>query len=203
MLRPRRPPSQEILRRQPTLSRRRFHRDHRRRSSRLDRRNGPDDDKRHVLAVGKCNNAPEAESLAYRLIGDEERGCARIRWEGPTDHKASDLLATRLELDDQDDTIDAASVLAEILDDGPVWVKEAIDRMATAGFSKDQAKRAKAKLHAYSLKVGKPGDLEQGWQWSLPTRRERQESEECSTPNLATLAPFVHSSGRVQNGHTP
>ena len=38
-----------------------------------------------------------------------------------------------------DDRDDVAAVLAAILEDGPQWVKDCLDRMAAAGFSKDQA----------------------------------------------------------------
>ena len=57
--------------------------------------------------------------------------------EGPVADSAADLLA----LSDTDtDSRDAADVLLEILSDGPMWVKDAVDAMADAGFSKDQAK---------------------------------------------------------------
>ena len=52
-----------------------------------------------------------------------------------------------------DDREDASEVLAVVLADGPVWVKDAFARMDEAGFSKDQAKRAKTKLRACSVKV--------------------------------------------------
>jgi hypothetical protein len=58
--------------------------------------------------------------------------------------------------------------LAQVLRDGPLWVKQAIDRMSEAGFTKDQARRAKERLKVRSEKFGKPGDAEQGWKWVLP-----------------------------------
>jgi hypothetical protein len=125
----------------------------------------PDDEARRVLAVSKCNLAAPAPSLAYRLVESAEHGCARVQWEGTTAHSAADLLAIRQA--PGEDEADAGDVLARILSEGPRWVKEVFDEGATAGFSKDQMKRAKAKLGVRSVKVGKPGDAESGWQWTL------------------------------------
>jgi len=68
--------------------------------------------------------------------------------------------------------------------------------MAEAGFSKDQAKRAKAKIKARSVHVGKVGDADQGWQWELP--REHQGSEGSGTQNPAPLAPLALPSDEVE-----
>lgn len=145
----------------------------------------PDDETRRVLAVTKCNVAKIAPALAYRLVDAPEHGCARISWDGATSHSAADLLAIApLPGDDEQD---AAGVLAEVLADGPCWVKDAIDRMAEAGFSKDQAKRAKGKLKVHSVKVGKPGDADSGWRWELP--RERQGSEGGTVSDLRPSHP--------------
>jgi RecA-family ATPase len=138
----------------------------------------PDDDTRKVLAISKCNLAAHAPSLAYRLVAAEEHGCARVEWLGTTGHKAADLLAAQS--NDDDDTSDAKTVLAAILSDGPKSVKTVLAEGAEAGLTKDQLKRAKRKLGADSIKVGKPGDPESEWQWSLP-RREHEESEGSGT----------------------
>jgi hypothetical protein len=133
----------------------------------------PDDETRRILAVSKSNLAAEPPALAYRLVTSDEHGCARIVWEGATAHRAGDLLSTRADSDD--DQADATDVLASILDDGPMWVKEVFDAMAEAGFSKDQAKNAKKKLKVRSRKVGKPGDTDTGWKWTLPKGVEGSE----------------------------
>lgn len=126
----------------------------------------PDDPERRILAVTKSNIGRIPPALAYRITEHAELGCGRIEWLGPTDHTAGDLVATVTEHDA--DATDAASVLEEILSDGPVWVKDAVDRMAAAGFSKDQAKRAKTRIRARSVKHGAPGDADSGWRWELP-----------------------------------
>lgn len=152
----------------------------------------PDDDTRRILAVSKSNLAATPSALAYRLIDSPEHHCARVQWEGATTHSAADLLTGRDE--GHEDRHDAAAALSEVLSDGPVWAKVAFDAMAEAGFSKDQAKRAKSKLGVTTAKVGKPGDAEQGWQWELP-RRARQGCEGGALSDPAPFAPFVPPSG--------
>lgn len=149
----------------------------------------PEDDSRRILAVSKSNLAALPESIAYRLVSDEEHGCGRIQWEGTTNHRADDLVSDRHE-DPDDDQADAARVLESILADGPMWAKDVIDEMGRAGFSKDQAKRAKARLKATSAKHGKPGDAEQGWKWALPGLTEER-TEGCEEGALSEPAPFA------------
>lgn len=113
----------------------------------------PEDETRRVVAVAKTNLAAVPPALAYRLIGDDEHGCARLQWLGEVAPTADQLVAPAVQ--DDADHADATAALREILVDGPVWVKDAFDRMAEASSSRDQAKRAKAKLGARSVKVGK------------------------------------------------
>ena len=154
----------------------------------------PEDDTRRVLAVSKCNLAERATALAYRLVADELRDVARVQWEGPTEHTADGLLVLRDEREHagDDDALDAVDALGDVLADGPVWVKEVFDAMRAAGFSRDQSKRAKSKLKARSVKVGKPGDAEQGWQWELPgsARRVHEASEGSHVPTCTPFAPL-------------
>lgn len=144
----------------------------------------PDDEGRRILAVSKCNLAPITDALAYRLVDASEHGCARVHWEGSVAHSASDLLA----LPDRDaDGRDVADVLVEVLADGPMLVKDALDAMVDAGFSKDQAKRAKAKAGVRSVKFGKPGDRESGWKWELRPRQGSEESRRAHQhPSLSS-----------------
>jgi AAA domain len=156
----------------------------------------PDDEtgRRRVLARSKGNLAPPWRSLAYELVTDETRNVVRVRWLGETSVTGDQLLAVRPDEPD-DDGDDAAAVLAQVLTDGPLWVKQAIDKMAEAGFSKDQAKRAKRKLKVRSVKHGAPGDADQGWKWVLPGSEGSTEGGEGSGgAHPAPFAPFVHPS---------
>lgn len=149
----------------------------------------PEDDSRRILAVSKNNLAPIGDALAFRLVNAPEHGCARVAWEGTTTHRAVDLLSVR---DDDIDTRDAADVLREVLADGPLRVKDALEKMAEAGFSKDQAKRAKSKAGVRSVKFGKPGDADSGWQWKLPPRK-RAVPEESEGEGGARIHPSLPS----------
>lgn len=64
----------------------------------------PDDDTgtARVLAPVKCNLAPEPPALAYRLVSDELRGCARVQWDGISEHRASALLSEPASDDERD-----------------------------------------------------------------------------------------------------
>jgi hypothetical protein len=190
---------------------------------------------RSVLAVGPHPEQPDTEKVAVLAKANMTDRFAvpavRFRIEsatvphpdgGEVDTAHVVLLGEQLGIDSDailtandrsDDQHDAATVLAAVLADGPVWVKDAVDAMAEAGFSKDQAKRAKGKLKVTSIKVGAPGDAEQGWQWQLPKRAEggtpapsapfalfdgqslpsttegSEESEPCTTAPLRSLLP--------------
>jgi hypothetical protein len=89
--------------------------------------------RRRLLAVAKCNLAPKATTLAYRLQPDVVYGCARVMWEGPTGHRAGDLLhivdgreskllAMLDELDSE--KADKEDFLRDALRDGPVLAAE-------------------------------------------------------------------------------
>jgi hypothetical protein len=149
----------------------------------------PDDDTRRVLAVTKCNLDVKPPALGYRIYKHPEHCCAAVTWEGPTSHTAGDLLGRA---DRDDDRSDAANALEEILlaGEGALWVKPALEAMAAAGFSKDQAKRAKAILGVRSRKVGKPGAAEQGWQWVLPPEGSAHTPEEAEERGLFRPHPF-------------
>ena len=55
----------------------------------------PDDTSgtQRVLAVTACNVAAPVPALAYRVVSAEEHGCARVVWDGPSDHTSGTLLA--------------------------------------------------------------------------------------------------------------
>jgi len=164
----------------------------------------PEDPERRIVAHAKCNVAELAASQRFRIesrsVTDEDGTEVRtsgvvLLGDAPT-VSASDLLRSMPDSVADDDTADAQQVLEGILaeaDEQSMWVKEAVAAMAAAGFSKDQAKRAKAKLHVRSIKVGRPGDPDSGWQWVLPRAPEgsTEGGEESGAANPTLFAPLV------------
>jgi hypothetical protein len=149
----------------------------------------PEDETRFVMVQDKNSFGPRATTgNAYRLEGATvEHGAERydtstVVWLGQVEIDSRGLLQGPR---DNDDTKDAASVLEGILADGPVLVRDALKEMTEAGFSHDQAKRARVKLGAQSVKFGKPGDPETGWKWVLP----EECTEECVSASLHPSHP--------------
>ena len=79
----------------------------------------PEDETRRVLAVTKNNLAAPVSALAFRLVPDPERGCARIEWDGETTHTAAQLLET-VDQEERSAGDDAAEFLREVLAAGPL-----------------------------------------------------------------------------------
>jgi hypothetical protein len=132
----------------------------------------PDDGNRRILAVSKCNLAAKAPSLAYRLVPDELHDCAAIVWEGPTNHRADDLLDVPPKVNlEQSSAIEAAeSFLKEVLYPEGQWVKSVMDDCKLAGLSKTTLRRAAVRLGVIHRKVGSPTAKEHGWKWELPSK---------------------------------
>jgi hypothetical protein len=166
----------------------------------------PDDDSQRVIACSKANltQRETIEVLKFKIETAEvtrngiTATTSNVVWLGVAEGIDPDsVLAHRDDDDERDDADDARDVLAKILEPGPMWVKKVFDAMADAGFSKDQAKRAKTKLHISSKKIGAPGDDVVGWKWQLPTRlREHQQSEECGVQERTPLASLPLPSER-------
>lgn len=133
---------------------------------------------RRVLAVAGGNLAAPVTALGFALATDEGSHVARISWTGATHHRPDQLTFAAAADEDTADTHDAASILRSILDDGPRPVTECFELMAAAGFSKDQAKRAKAKVRARSVRVG--GAAADGhWCWTVELRERMTGGEGC------------------------
>jgi hypothetical protein len=164
----------------------------------------PEDESERVIACSKANltERESIEVLRFRIEsrevteGDVTAKTSGIVWLGVAEGLDPDSVLARPP-DDDGEGDDARDVLERTLADGPMWVKEVFDAMGAAGFSKDQAKRAKGKLRVRSVKIGKPGDEVVGWKWQLPpTRlREHEESEGGASQERTLLAPLAHPSG--------
>ncbi|NIK57898.1 AAA family ATPase [Kribbella shirazensis] len=153
----------------------------------------PDDEGRRILACSKSNLAAEPPSLAYRLVDDAPTGCARVEWEaGTVEHTASSLLRTHTD-DDERDERDALDVwLSELLEDGALTANEIYRAADSAGYSKDQTKRAKKRL---GITATHP-DVKGPWYWQLDPKGapSEQGSAQIEPAPLAPLgAPLVEA----------
>lgn len=149
----------------------------------------PDDPETRVLACVKSNLAREPESLTYRLEGPID-GVAHVVWTGASVHSAAALLQTDRE--DTDDRHEIDAWLADLLEsgNGTLDAKKIVKLARDAGYSTDQAKRAKKRLGVESKKNGMDG----GWNWVLPKEGSTEGSEGGGTQSAAPFAPFVRSS---------
>lgn len=145
----------------------------------------PADDKRNVLAVVKCNLAPLAPSMAYRLVPDDLYGCVRVQWEGVIDAGADDLVAP-VDHDERSAGSEAEQFLIDLLDGRKVPAREVWNEARDAGIAPRTLKRAKAKLDVRSERDGFGGP----WLWTLP---EGHRVPKGATPRHGTLWPPMGS----------
>ena len=126
----------------------------------------PDDPEKRVLAGTKANLGPMPVALGYR-IEEASNGSARVAWLSPSDHTATTLLAQPT-ADEGGRASDAKDFLLDLLEPGPVAVKEIRQAANDAGLAFRTLERVKAELHIRAVKRGQPGEAGQGWVWQLP-----------------------------------
>ncbi len=151
----------------------------------------PDDEDVRVLACTKSNLGPEPEALTYRLTDADEHGVARVQWIGTSTHDARALLADQGDDEDRDDRQAVETWLRDLLEANGLALpaNEVYKHAAAAGFSRDQAKRAKARL---GIKAAKGAT---NWAWTLPDPGSTRLSAPllpCSLPGQdpCTAAPL-------------
>lgn len=119
----------------------------------------PDDPAQRVLAASKCNLAPLAQSLRWRLV--DHGGVARVEWLGIADGVTADALASMPDPVSRDegasDLDRAIRALREVLADGPVPTKQAMVAAAElAGCSPRTIERARQRLGVEAVRVRTP-----------------------------------------------
>jgi hypothetical protein len=157
----------------------------------------PEDDTRRVLAVTKCNLAAPVPALAFRLTPDDERGCARIAWEGETAHTAADLLAIPDE-EDRSAGDEAADFLRDLLAAGPVPSKKVKAAARAAGIAERTLNRAKKRAGVVSEKAG----LTEGWVWKIANQPPKDD-EDCRSQDLATFGILQGDVGTLREPGKP
>lgn len=97
----------------------------------------PDDESetRRVLAVTGCNIAAPVPALAYHLAPAVEHDCARVMWDGTSEHTSDTLLAAPLDDDERSDRHAVAEVIGEVLADGPRSREDVVKAIRAAGLT--------------------------------------------------------------------
>lgn len=103
---------------------------------------------RRVLAVSACNVAAPVPALGYHLEADDERGCSRIVWDGPSTHTSASLLAAPASEDERCERDEIARILSGLVEHtGSVPVAEARRAIHAAGYTpSDSTLRRAARL---------------------------------------------------------
>ncbi len=126
----------------------------------------PDDPERRILATVKNNLAVHPPSLAFRLVGDDATGAARVEWLGESEHGASALLAIPSDGDERGALADGVEVLRTVLANGPLPAKIGEREAAAAGVKGRTLDRARKAAGVRAERVG--GLASDGyWQWTL------------------------------------
>lgn len=134
----------------------------------------PDDD-RVVLAVSKCNLAPLAPSLAFRLEPDTFHDCAIAAWGGPVHMTADQLIAasdSQRQPADEDEAKGAKDAaedfLCQTLATGDRWSADVYRAAKGERIAERTLERAKAELKVTSYRVAGTGGDPDRWYWHLP-----------------------------------
>ena len=135
-----------------------------------------EDETKRVLGHAKCNLAPLAPSLRYRLeeciidtaLDGDSMTTTRIEWLGETDQRIDELLETA-NPEERSAVTEAKEWLREELGGGSRPSKEVAKSAADAGISVASFRRAKTQLGVHSRKLGAPGEKGSQWVLELPT----------------------------------
>lgn len=132
--------------------------------------------RRMMFARAKSNIGPDGGGFIYTFEQTELPDgieASRIVWGEAVEGTARELLADPEPGGEHGN--DAATFLRDLLAEGPMPVKEVFLEAEGAGYSRDQMKRAKAKIGAEAIKEGGDfGGKGARWIWALPSTRERE-----------------------------
>lgn len=158
-----------------------------------------DDGDRVVVTQDKGNYAPRGEeSFAFRLesttvdTDDGPTEVARVIDLGASDTSVGDIINRTSETGPQDDI---AEWLTDLLANEPVKANEVYQAAHAAGYTVDQAKRAKKRLGILAERPVNPGP----WFWKLSDHKPESTEPAQSTPDTAeTCSLLPVSSGGVK-----
>lgn len=147
-----------------------------------------DDDGRVMTQVKNSLGRDDLPSLAYEIeevviptrYGDSVS--SHFVFTGESDRSVSDVLRDRGS-DDEHDEID--EWLVDFLADGPQLANDVYKAADSAGYSKDQAKRAKKRLGV----VASHPDIRGPWYWQLPDKGAQGSTRERLSESALPLLP--------------
>ena len=126
----------------------------------------PEADRRRLLAVAKCNIAPKAETMVYRLVPapDPEFEVARVSWEGTSGLRAADLLAEPSDTDEADARNEAERfVLSYFGDEDAVRAADILKEASANKITPSTLRRARIRLRIDTERVGFGPSAEYWW----------------------------------------
>jgi hypothetical protein len=161
-----------------------------------------EDGDRVIVSQDKGNYAPKGEaSFAFRLesvtipTDDGDAEVARVVELGSSDISVGDVINRAADNGEHDDI---AEWLTDLLANEPVKANEVYSAADAAGYSKDQAKRAKKRLGILAVRESGDGP----WFWKLGTKGA---PDQGSTPHSQESAPLLPctSEGVREAGNGP
>ncbi len=157
---------------------------------------------RRMLVRGKSNIGPDTGGYVYDLRQGELSGHpgiypSAVVWGNLIEGSARELLAAAEHTEDSP-ADDSTDFLRELLAEGRRPAKEIYAEAEQAGYSRDQMKRAKARIGVTTRKLG----MNAGWVWVLPSGPEGSgNSGEGWEGNVSRSgAPFAPFGGRLTSG---
>jgi hypothetical protein len=160
---------------------------------------GDDTGTRRVLAVTACNVAAPVPALAYQLVPDEMRDCARIVWEGTSDLTSRDLLANPARAEERSERSEIEELLSAWTAAGPIAVEEAKRRLHSDGYSPSSSTLTRAARHA-GVKVGKPEGFGGKRSYYQPAQSRHPNGSACGDE---TVAPLLNSTDDPSGSAVP
>ncbi|TAM94638.1 MAG: AAA family ATPase [Rhodanobacteraceae bacterium] len=148
---------------------------------------------KYLLARVKSNIGPDGGGFAYTFEQTDIGGgiiASRTTWGGEVQGSARELLA-EAEAEPDDAGQDAVTFLRDLLASGALPTKEVFREAEGAGYSRDQVKRAKAKIGAIAEKQGMTG----GWSWRLSATEGSRHVTEGSEGSEQNYPRSSHPSG--------
>jgi len=136
----------------------------------------PDDKtgNQRVLAVTACNVAAPVPALAYRIVSAEENGCARVVWDGVSDHTSGSLLSGTSDDEERTARDEAVAFLENYLSTGKRPAAEVKKAAKAAGIAERTLDRARKRANVLTSREGfGPGSA---YYWHLAGEHVRQEA---------------------------